>query len=356
MALVTLRASNGQTITVSEEAANSIYIPSGKYTKVSSTSSPSPAPAPSYKPAPAPTPAPTPTTPAPSNGGMVTIQFAGTTNTVPVGDLSYWKSRGWTEAGSTAQASPPAPSTANAPAQNPSPSGTPQPQATPSVDQSGWTQSMKDAYDAISGYVDTLKQQGKVVNPNITIDDVTIKRFTDQAKAELAPFYKQTFDQADADIRKSIEQIKQDFGTQQRDLSQAFGQQLESTQQNFADRGLTFSSQRDTAEQKLAQDYNERAQAAAEAASRQAGSVGTQAERTLGSSNLPSLDTTVQTGSAVLGKPGVYGFTQNTGSRSLFTPVGNQTGSLERQKLFDEQQRVNELTANERQLRASQYM
>lgn len=320
MANVILRDKNGNTITVSEEAAKAVYlnpavVPSGRYTMVSGGAGTTTiAPAPS---------APTPT------GGMVTIQMGNSTNTVPAGDVSYWQSRGWSVPG--ASSTTPTPSTPT----------------TPTVDQTGWTPAMQQAYQAMTDYVTTLKEQNKVINPEVVIDDATVAKFREQATKELAPYYRQTFAQAEADLKYNIEQVKKSYETTTRDLSRAFGRQLESTQQNFADRGLTFGTEELKAEKGVAEDYNAQLESAARTAEQQARAYGTAGERSLGSAAFPNIDTSLSTASATLGGPGQYGLSFGTGSRSLFTPVGGTTGTISQQQERDVTASTQQLTEAE---------
>jgi hypothetical protein len=405
MANVKIKTSNGTEMEVSQDAWNSIY---SKYPqKYTLASGGTPTTQKTQTSAPASGTAPT--------SGNVTIYFGNSSNTVPVGDLSYWQNRGWstskaqtqTQPKTQTQQSPRTLSTqtdantinslyqkyfgrnattdelnywstqsntalenqlnadyqkASGVAYDGSPIkpgqtktvnqiNTPTSQTVPSIDQTGWTDAMKQSYDAMVYYVKTLKEQGQTVNPDITIDDATIAQFKSQAETELAPYYRQTIEQANTDLKYAMEQTKKDYESSVRSLSQAYGRSLESTQQSYADRGLTFSSQRDKAESELASDYNASIESAAKSAERAAYSAGTIGERYLGSSLFPSLDSSVTTYTAGLGKPGQYGFT-TAGSRSLFAPVGGQTGEAERAKLYDINQRVGELTNAEKERRS----
>jgi hypothetical protein len=219
------------------------------------------------------------------------------------------------------------------------------------VDQTGWSQAMMDAYSAMQGYIKTLTDQGKTVNPNITIDQATIDKFTGQAKDELGPYYESVFSQAQDDLNRSIERIKQDYAAGEQELGQKYGKALESTQEDYARRGLGFSSERDKAEKLLA-DRAETALASWQQTTRRsAEDVGGEAVKLYGSRNLPS-QFNYNVGAAPIQRtPGVYGFTNSRSRTGLFdVPVGI-TGSYEQQRLYDERSRVNELTNAERQLR-----
>lgn len=227
------------------------------------------------------------------------------------------------------------------------------PQAT---DQSGWTDSMKQMYDALNQYISKMEAQGKRLNPNITIDDAIIQKFKNQAKTELDPYYSQVFQQAEEDIKRGLSQIGQDYETKARSLGLEYGKALEGTQEKFARKGLEFSSQRGKAEQSLADAAQRSLEGLQLGSQRQAGEIGIKGERELGSSLFPKSDMMLSGYSPTQGRAGVYGF-QSIGGRSLFTPSGTVgTGTLQRDRLFGEEQRVRDLTEAERQYRAANYL
>ncbi len=326
MANVTLRDKTGNTITVSEEAAKSVYLPSGKYTMTSSGTGTTAI-------------LPSKVSDADINAlyqkyvqrPATAAELANWRNETPQAldaflqkDVAAWKATG-------ASSTTPTPSTPTA----------------PTVDQTGWTSSMQQAYQAMTDYVTTLKEQNKVINPEVVIDDATVAKFREQATKELAPYYRQTFAQAEADLKYNIDAVKKSYETQTRDLSRAFGRQLESTQQNFADRGLTFGTEELKAEKGVAEDYNAQLESAARTAEQQARAYGTAGERSLGSAAFPNIDTSLSTASATLGGPGQYGLSFGTGSRSLFTPVGGTTGTISQQQERDVTASTQQLTEAE---------
>lgn len=224
------------------------------------------------------------------------------------------------------------------------------------VDTNGWTEPMKQAYQAMSDYVTKLTSQGKIVNPNITIDDSTIARFADQAKAELDPYYKQVFDQATQDVQTAISRAKEDYSTKEKGIASNFAQNLEGTQENYARRGLEFSSDRDKAEQQVRTQTQSDLDAAQRATTRSIQDISTQGERKIGSDGLPSLDTSLSFSSVSnQSRPGIYSLNPGTQTTRAFNPLGGVTGDIGRQQLFDTESRKNDLINNERQYRASNY-
>lgn len=228
------------------------------------------------------------------------------------------------------------------------------PQA-PQVNQSGWTEAQKQVFQLYKDFFDKQAAIGKRVNPNITIDDSIIQKFKDIAKADAEPYYKQLFDQAEQDLKLAFQRTGQDYESEKRKLELSYGQNLEAAQGSFARRGLEFSSDRARAEQNLASQARSGLSALQIAGQRAYENVGLEAERNIGSSLFPNISSNVSTYEPSLGRPGVYGF-QQTGTRSLFNPVGNVTGELQRKQLFDIENRTKDMTEAERQYRASQYL
>lgn len=226
------------------------------------------------------------------------------------------------------------------------------------VDQTGWTDSMKQLYDAMSGYVDTITKSGKIVNPDITIDDNLIAQFTAQAKTELGDYYKPLFDQTASDIKTGLQRIGEDLGSYTTQLSKQFGSQLENTQESFARRGLNFSSDRNKAETNLADTYATALAGKQQDAQRSAYDLGVAGVRKLGSSFFPSETASYLSGQTpTLGKAGVYGFSNGTKRNALFDPTsqGDVYGTLQGDQKYAETSRVNDLTNAERELRSNFY-
>ena len=328
-----IKTSTGSTMNVSQEAWDTIYSKyPQRYTLLASS--------------------PPTQTPEPAPAGMVTIYSGGTSNTVPAGDVSYWKSRGWSE-GSASAPTPP-------PTQVSSPTGEQYGGTTEiknGIDQAGWTEAMKESYAAMQDYVKKLEAQGKAINPNIKIDDATLAKFTEQAKTELAPYYKQIFDIAQKDVETAFSRISEDYATRERDIGLQYGKSLENTQESYARRGLAFSSDRQKSEKELADETQRNLDLAAQTATRGAMDTGLAAERKLGSASFDAPTTGIATGTRpITGLPGQYGLTGGTGTQQLYSAQGGLTGDLERNKLFEEESRKNELTSNERSLRSQLYL
>lgn len=224
------------------------------------------------------------------------------------------------------------------------------------VDQTGWTDSMKQSYAAMQGYVEKITSNGQIVNPDIKIDDAMIQRFTNQAKTELGSYYGQIFNQADQDLKTAAESISQGYAKNARDIGLQYGNQLENKQEDLAARGLGLGQFRDQEEKKIADAAGRSLQDATDAATEAARKVGTAGERELGSAKIGSFNPSITTGQSLqLGAPGQYGLTGGNGTRSLFSATGNTTGTLQADQLNAEESRKQELINNERGLRALNY-
>lgn len=204
------------------------------------------------------------------------------------------------------------------------------------IDQTGWTDAMKTMYSGLQDLTKSYTASGKQLNPNIKITQDTIDRFLEQAKQEVGPEYTQAFKQSNDDLARFAQQTKDNLSNNLRDISKSFGQNLENTQQNFANRGLEFSSDRDKAEQSVAEQATNQVAEATKQAENNLFDKGTSVERSIGSTNLIAPNTNVQTGfTPQLGKPGVYALSSPTGTRDLWGASGGVTGTQERNQISD---------------------
>lgn len=208
-------------------------------------------------------------------------------------------------------------------------------------------QSAEKVLDILQDHIATTP-----INPDVQISDDMIKKFYEQAKTELEPYYGQLFKQAQNDLTIGFKQIGEDLNARERALESDYGKNLENIQEDAASRGLTFSSVRDKNEKNLAEQTQVAIEEGRRAAERQALSLGTQGERQLGSANLPNLPGINEAPTPILNKPGVYSFAKPTGVRDLFKPIGSTTGKLEQDKLAEIEKRKLDLTNEERKLRS----
>ena len=238
----------------------------------------------------------------------------------------------------------------SAPADPPAPTGD---ENGTNPDQTGWTDSMRAAYEAVKGYVDLLTSQGNMINPSVEITDELAAKFMDQAKTELGPYYEQLINQAQTDARTGYNRIQEDFRVNQEAIGREYGRSLETTQEDFASTGRTFGTQRTDAERTLSEATTRALQSNERVLERGAQDIGDISERYLGTRNLAFNATAPNMSRPVLGIPGFYDLKEQPGtSRSLFTPLGNTAGDLERSRTTAELLRQKELTALERNKRA----
>ena len=191
-----------------------------------------------------------------------------------------------------------------------------------------------------------------IINPDVKVDSNLIDSYLKQAKEEMAPYYKQLFDQANQDLQTGFRQIGEDLASNERSLEKSYGQELQSTQESLARRGLTSSTIRSDAEKSLVDSTQAAIEAGRRQAERQAMSLGTAGERQVGSANLSKLPGINEAPKPILNQPGIYSFAKPTTTRDLFNPVGSTTGTLEQDRLAAEQKRKLELTNNEREFRS----
>lgn len=223
------------------------------------------------------------------------------------------------------------------------------------ISGNGWTSDQEYAYNAIQDYVLSLQAQGRIVNPDIEISDEMVNKFLDQAKTELDPYYRQVIQQAQDDMNLTMQRLSEDYTTRARALELNYGKNLEATQENFARRGLNFSTERTRAEQDLADAATTSLNNLSTDITRQAENAGIEAERNLGSINMLSSPSYTTGYSPILNRAGVYGFTSPTQSRSLYTQEGGVFGDVQRNRLYDEQNRLANLIGAEREYRGTYY-
>jgi hypothetical protein len=194
-----------------------------------------------------------------------------------------------------------------------------------------YAQSAKSLEKAISA--------GKVVNPNITITAAENRKLLTQAEQELEPYYKERLGVLRRELDTSIDRIMQDANDLVKRSEQPFQQSLEVEDEDQAQSGTTYSSEREKRERNLVLDQQYKLDDVAIDASRLATDKGRAYEKEAGTSalrelNIPSL----KTYRAARG-----GFQEN-GSRSLVSPLGNiDMGEIEKDKTTEVERRRSEL-------------
>ena len=189
----------------------------------------------------------------------------------------------------------------------------------------------------IEGVMESLVGSGKIIHPDITVDqlaDINIADFLAQAEAEIAPEYKQKFDAVKSDLSTFFERTGIDLGLARDSVNrESDAVQLEADE-SFAGRGLAFSSRRNTFDDNLDSATDRSLSALDRGASRDAIDKGTAAERLIGTENLRGLS---------IPKIGEQRFALST------EPV---IGSLQREKQFTKEGIAKQLEFDERARRA----
>ena len=201
--------------------------------------------------------------------------------------------------------------------------------------------------------IDTIAEYAATNPPKVTsqLSQGEMDLYLKQAQERVNPEFAEYFEQARQDVLSGFQQLGQDLQTSERKLQSDFGSQLERTQENLASRGLTFSSIRDEAEKTLQESTQAAIDAGRREAERRALSLGTAAERKLGSANLPALPGVDTAPQPIIGTPGEFIFSKPTGTRSLYSPTGGQTGELKYKKIGATGDLYNQYLRGERELR-----
>mgnify|MGYP001563946131 CR=1 FL=1 len=201
--------------------------------------------------------------------------------------------------------------------------------------------------------LDAIAEYAAANPPKVTsqLSQGELDLYLKQAQERVNPEYAQYFEQARQDVLSGFQQLGQDLQVSERKLQSGFGSQLERTQENMASRGLTFSSIRDKAERTLQESTQAAIDAGRREAERRALDLGTAAERKLGSANLPTLPGVDEAPKPIIGTPGEFLFNKPTGTRSLYTPTGGQTGELAFKKIGATADLYNQYLQGEREQR-----
>lgn len=219
------------------------------------------------------------------------------------------------------------------------------------IDTTGLPQSTVDSLTNLNQHLTDQGANGQAVNPALNITPEMTQKYVDAAHAAYKPYYDQLYGQGKADVTKGIQRTAEDYQTSVNKIGQDYGKNLEATQENFAKRGLNFSTDRNRAEGTLASSANTAIGNEVQAAMRDANDIGTKSERILGSSMMPTNLASINSGyTAGLGQPGQYGLNTGNQSRQLFNPLGGQIGDYERNQSSDERNWAAEAIAAKRKL------
>lgn len=201
--------------------------------------------------------------------------------------------------------------------------------------------------------LDAIAEWAATHPPKVTsqLSQGELDLYLKQAQERVNPEYAEYFEQARQDVLSGFQQLGQDLQVSERKLESDFGSRLERTQENMASRGLTFSSIRDKSEKTLQESTQAAIDAGRREAERRAFSLGTAAERKLGSANLPVLPGVDTAPQPIIGTPGEFLFNKPTGTRSLYTPTGGQTGELAFKKIGATADLYNQYLQGEREQR-----
>ncbi|RJO60401.1 hypothetical protein C4544_05240 [candidate division WS5 bacterium] len=209
---------------------------------------------------------------------------------------------------------------------------------------------LDETLKGVREYLETLKAQGMKLNPAIEITPEVTQRFINQAETELSPYYSSRIKVIKNDLNRNLETLNKQYLSQKARAETEFRNSLAATQEDFADRGLTFSGQRQKTEGQFGESAGRYFEDLASSFAEKGREFGTTAERTLGSRELDGLTSP----SITTYKPeiGTDFNLSETGSRSLFSPESGVVGSLEREKLAAKKARELELEKAYRQNRA----
>ena len=178
---------------------------------------------------------------------------------------------------------------------------------------------LQGVYLQTAGALSKAVESGKVVNPDVEITPDKIKEFTDQATAELEPYYQEKYAVLKSDIERSLSRQIEDYNKGVARRAPEFKKKLEDQANTEAESGTTYSSGRDEREGRIVTDEQNVLNDAATGVARNITDLGVNYEKSVGSDkartlNIPGLDI------FSANRTGTYA---PTGTRSLYSPVGN---------------------------------
>lgn len=196
--------------------------------------------------------------------------------------------------------------------------------------------------EALQKIVDSNLEANKIINPNITIDAITAQKFIDEAATQIDPYYSSQMKAAKSDLDVSFQELQKSYDQAKAEKEQQFKQSLGSQQEQEAGVGTIFSGGRTRREGEMAQATDRSLQALQDSTLSRGRTLGTSAERSIGSLGLTGISTPTIQGYKTSG----LGAFVPTTSRSLYTPEMGVMGSLEREQETAKQNRIADLRRN----------
>jgi hypothetical protein len=192
---------------------------------------------------------------------------------------------------------------------------------------------------------------GKIVNPDVTLEPDKMAEFLQTAKDQLDPYYQEQLKNAEGNLTTSIQRLQDDYNTSIGRSQDTFKQNLGTQAESEAQAGLTYGSERGVRLSRTVQNENNALTDAATQNQRSLQDTATDAERSIGSTNLAGLGINYNTPTYTAD---ANGYT-STGARSLFTPAGNLTGSMANEQTTNEILKQQQLAAAENAKRTADY-
>jgi hypothetical protein len=192
---------------------------------------------------------------------------------------------------------------------------------------------------------------GKIVNPDVTLEPAKMAEFLQTAKDQLDPYYQEQLKNAEGNLTTSIQRLQDDYNTSIGRSQDTFKQNLGTQAESEAQAGLTYGSERGVRLSRTVQNENNALTDAATQNQRSLQDTATDAERSIGSTNLAGLGINYNTPTYTADANGY----NSTGGRSLFTPSGNLTGSMQNEQTTNEILKQQQLAAAENAKRTADY-
>jgi len=134
-----------------------------------------------------------------------------------------------------------------------------------------------------------ISQSGYTLNPKANFDLVSMDDFLKQAGSTLNPYYKSQFDSIASTLSTGLSRLKEDLGLKEAELGRTAEETRRTGQETLAERGLTFSGQRQKFDTDLSDKLTRALNLAQTEAFRSGQEALTKAEQSIGTANLSNV-------------------------------------------------------------------
>jgi len=200
---------------------------------------------------------------------------------------------------------------------------------------------LADLYETMSGYIESLAEQGQQINPDIEITPELTEQFLTQAKDEFGEFFSGEQLGILTDLQRTLGRDIELTQRGEEDIGREFIGEFRETGESAAERGMAFSGSRLRSERELAEATNREIARGREDLAFGAGGSTLTAERAVGSEALGGFSFPTIKGAPMATRGGLFGTSPQAGQ--VGSATGGILGTLPSQQQTAEQTRASEL-------------